>query len=136
MTWSVVVVLAVLLLVLLQVFLWQRRRTIRRELLTYGTRTGGRVVSVASGRRGDAGAIRDAGLLIVSYRSADGVDRRAVKVPHRRGDAWMAGEPVAVLYDERRPNDSERVLVGFGRTQKTWFRARLQPSLRATSSTP
>ncbi|NQX10073.1 hypothetical protein HQQ80_00330 [Microbacteriaceae bacterium VKM Ac-2855] len=129
MTWSVVVVLAVLLVALLQVFLWQRRRRIRRELLTYGTRTAGRVVSIATGARGDAAATRDAGLLIVTYRTADGVDRRAVKVPHRRGDAWMAGEPVAVLYDERRPADSERVLLGFGRTSKTWFTARLQPGL-------
>ncbi|NQX27618.1 hypothetical protein HQQ81_09725 [Microbacteriaceae bacterium VKM Ac-2854] len=127
MTWSVILVLAVVLVVLLNIVLWQRRRRIRRELLTYGTRTAGRVVSIASGARGDKAATQDAGLLIVSYRTADGIDRRAVKMPYRRGDAWMAGEPVSVLYDERRPNDSERVLVGFGRTSKTWFKARLQP---------
>lgn len=129
MSWSAVLVLVVLFAVLLHVALWQRRRRIRRELLTYGTRAAGRVVSIAVGARGDKAATKDAGLLIVSYRTADGVDRRAVKVPHRRGDAWMAGEPVAVLYDERRPSDSERVLVGFGRTSKTWFKARLQPGL-------
>lgn len=125
MSWSVVLVLAAVLVVLLQVMLWRRRFRIRRELLSYGTRVPGRVVA-HDPTRGDASAARDLGRLLVSYRLEDGEERRAVKTPQRRGDAWMAGEPVAVIYDPRRPNDSERLIVGFGRTKKTWFTARPQ----------
>ncbi|QHC66795.1 DUF3592 domain-containing protein [Rathayibacter sp. VKM Ac-2759] len=125
MSWSVVVVLAVILLVFLQVLLWQRRRRIRRELLTYGTRVTGRVLA-HDPARGDRTAATELGRLLVAYRLADGEERRALKVPQRRGDAWMAGEPVAVIYDPRRPDDTERLIVGFGRTQKKWFTARQQ----------
>lgn len=125
MSWSVVVVLAVLLLVLLQVLLWQRRRRIRRELLAYGRRVPGRVLA-HDPSQGDPSAARDLGRLLVSYRLDDGTERRALKVPQRRGDAWMTGEPVSVIYDPRRPDDTERLIVGFGRTRKTWFTARQQ----------
>ncbi|MWV50105.1 hypothetical protein GRS96_12590 [Rathayibacter sp. VKM Ac-2803] len=125
MSWSVVVVLAVILLVLLQALLWQRRRRIRRELLSYGTRVAGRVLA-HDPARGDRAATAELGRLLVAYRLADGEERRALKVPQRRGDAWMAGEPVAVIYDPRRPDDAERLIVGFGRTQKKWFTARQQ----------
>lgn len=125
MSWSVVVVLAVLLLVLLQVLLWQRRWRIRRELLTYGTRVNARVVA-HDPARGDRDSARDLGRLLVVYRTAEGEEKRAVKTPQRRGDAWMAGEPAAVIYDPRRPNDAERLIVGFGRTKKKWFAARQQ----------
>ncbi|QHC59044.1 DUF3592 domain-containing protein [Rathayibacter sp. VKM Ac-2760] len=125
MSWSVVLVLAALLVVLLQVLLWRRRFRIRRELLSYGTRVPGRVVAPDPGR-GDAAAARELGRLLIAYRLADGEVRHAVKTPQKRGDAWMAGEPVAVIYDPRRPNDAERLIVGFGRTKKTWFSARPQ----------
>ena len=124
MSWSVVVVLAVVLLALLHALLWQRRRRIRRELLGSGTRVQGRVLpndASMPGARGD-----QAGRLLVSYRLENGEERRALKVPQRRGDAWMAGEPVAVVYDPRHPSDTERLIVGFGRTQKKWFAARPQ----------
>ena len=127
MSWSVVVVLAVLLVVLLQVLLWQRRRRIRRELLSYGTRVPGRVVTLDPAR-GDRSSAQDLGRLLVDYRLDDGRERRALKIPQRRGDAWMAGEPVAVIYDPRRPDDAERLIVGFGRTKKKWFTARQQRS--------
>ncbi|MBF4462206.1 MULTISPECIES: DUF3592 domain-containing protein [unclassified Rathayibacter] len=125
MSWSVVVVLAALLLVLLQVMLWQRRARIRRELLSYGTRVSAQIVR-NDPARGDAAAARELGRLLVAYTTADGEQKRALKVPQRRGDAWMAGEPAAVIYDARRPNDSERLIVGFGRTKKKWFAARQQ----------
>ncbi|KQQ00653.1 MULTISPECIES: DUF3592 domain-containing protein [unclassified Rathayibacter] len=125
MSWSVVVVLAVILLVLLQVLLWQRRRRIRRELLSYGTRVTGLVLP-HDPARGDRAAATELGRLLVAYRLASGEERRALKVPQRRGDAWLAGEPVAVIYDPRRPDDAERLIVGFGRTQKKWFTARQQ----------
>ncbi|MCJ1703400.1 DUF3592 domain-containing protein [Rathayibacter sp. VKM Ac-2926] len=125
MSWSVVLVLAAVLVVLLQVLLWRRRFRIRRELLSYGTRVSGRVVA-QDPSRGDASAGRDLGRLLVAYRLVDGEERHLVKTPQRRGDAWMAGEPVAVIYDPRRPNDAERLIVGFGRTKKTWFTARPQ----------
>jgi hypothetical protein len=125
MSWSVVLVLAAVLVVLLQVLLWRRRFRIRRELLSYGTRVPGRVVA-HDPSRGDPSAARDLGRLLVAYRLVDGEERHAVKTPWKRGDAWMAGEPVAVIYDPRRPNDAERLLVGFGRTKKTWFTARPQ----------
>jgi hypothetical protein len=125
MSWSVVVVLAVVLVILLQVLLWQRRRRIRRELLSYGTRAIGRVLP-HDPSRGDPRSAQQLGRLLVSYRLENGEERRALKVPQRRGDAWMAGEPVAVVYDPRRPTDAERLIVGFGRTQKKWFTARPQ----------
>ncbi|MCM6762179.1 hypothetical protein NB037_07080 [Rathayibacter sp. ZW T2_19] len=124
MSWSVVVVVAAVLLVLLQALLWQRRRRIRRELLAFGTRVQGRVLpndASVPGTRDE-----QAGRLLVAYRLENGEERRALKVPQRRGDAWMAGEPVAVVYDPRRPADAERLIVGFGRTQKKWFTARPQ----------
>jgi hypothetical protein len=116
MLWSVVVVLAVLLLLLLQVLVHQRRRRLRRELLARGRRVPGRVLA------NDAGS-RD-GRLLVAYRLESGEERRALKTPQRRGDAWMAAEPVVVVYDPRRPADAERLVVGFGRTKTTWFTAR------------
>lgn len=125
MSWSVVVVLAVLLLALLQVLLWQRRRRIRRELLSYGTRVPARVLA-HDASRGDEVEARELGRLLVEYRLDDGRPMRALKVPQRRGDAWMAGEPVAVIYDPRRPDDAERLIVGFGRTRKKWFTAKPQ----------
>ena len=124
MSWSVVVVLAALLLILLQALLWQRRRRIRRELLSAGTRVPGRVLPNDAGSTGTRS--EQAGRLLVAYRLESGEERRALKVPQRRGDAWMAGEPVAVVYDPRRPGDAERLIVGFGRTQKRWFTARPQ----------
>lgn len=123
MSWSVVVVLAAVLLVLLQVLLWQRRWRIRRELLSYGVRVDGRVLAPEAAR-GDRAAARELGRLLVAYPHPDGREGRALKVPQRRGDAWMAGEPAAVIYDPRRPDDAERLLVGFGRTQKKWFTAK------------
>ncbi|AJM77587.1 hypothetical protein [Rathayibacter toxicus] len=125
MSWSVVVVLAALLLLLLQVLLRQRRRRIRRELLSYGTRVTARIVP-PDPARGDAAAARELGRLLVAYRTAEGEEKRALKVPQRRGDAWLAGEPASVIYDPRRPNDPERLIVGFGRTQKRWFTAHQQ----------
>ncbi|KQQ19878.1 hypothetical protein ASF48_13280 [Rathayibacter sp. Leaf299] len=116
MLWSVVVVLAVLLLLLLQVLVHQRRRRLRRELLAQGRRVRGRVIADDPGAR--------AGRLLVAYRLENGEERRALKTPQRRGDAWMAGEPVVVVYDPRRPTDAERLVVGFGRTKTTWFTAR------------
>lgn len=118
MSWSVVVVLVVLLLVLLQVALWQRRWRIRRELLSYGTRVSAQVVP-HDPARGDRSEARDLGRLLVAYRTKEGEEKRALKVPQRRGDAWMAGEPAAVIYDPHRPNDIERLMVGFGRTKKS-----------------
>ncbi|PPH04842.1 DUF3592 domain-containing protein [Rathayibacter sp. AY1H3] len=125
MSWSVVVVLAVLLIVLLQALLWQRRARIRRELLSYGTRVPARVVG-PDPARGDCDSARDLGRLLVVYRTAEGVEKRAQKYPLKRGDAWMAGEPAAVIYDPRRPDDAERLIVGFGRTKKKWYPARQQ----------
>ncbi|PPF15322.1 hypothetical protein [Rathayibacter rathayi] len=125
MSWSVVVVLAVLLLVLLQALLWQRRARIRRELLSYGTRVAAQVIG-PDPARGDRDSARDLGRLLVAYRTAEGQEKRALKYPQKRGDAWMANEPAAVIYDPKRPDDAERLIVGFGRTKKKWYPARQQ----------
>jgi hypothetical protein len=129
MTVSAVLILVVVFMVLLRTYLVRRRRTIRRQLLRSGTRVPATVVAPPG--RGDATARKNSGVILVRYTSGDGVERYALKQPVSRLDSWMSGEPAAVLYDPRRPGDGERILVGFGRTEKTWFRVRLRPAAKS-----
>ncbi len=60
--------------------------------------------------------------IAVTYTDTAGVTRTAIKVLVSAGDSQLMALPARVVFDPRRANRDDYVLVGFGNHPSTWFR--------------
>mgnify|MGYP000851308846 CR=1 FL=1 len=111
-----VIAVAIAFLVLLWLVIAVRRKAIRTTLLATGVQVRGTTSFVWPRGRGPA-------RVGVTYIDNAGVSHTAVKATVNAGDAELFSQPAHVIFDPRRANSDDYVLLGFGEVPSTWFRA-------------
>lgn len=101
------------LIALLWLSTWFRRRAIRVLLLTRGAQTTGSSSFYRRGRRLPRIAVR--------YTDNAGTERVIVKAIVSAGDAQLLEKPAIVIYHPLYRSRSDYVLLGFGSRPRRWF---------------
>ena len=111
-----VIATAVVFLLLLWLAISVRRRAIRSLLMTSGHQVTGTAALMWPRGRGAA-------RIGVTYVDNNGVEHTAVKTLVSAGDAELVKKPAQVIFHPLRADRADYVLLGFGSTPSTWFRA-------------